>query len=117
MSVADLILGRAKYSEMLLSEGMHELELPEGPYWVKVLLVEVIRMRPRMLWISRRVRAHLEIEAGIPLPDNRDVRRWECDAVSVEEALMYFRIFILRERKWFAGVDWVPGRSLHGNTQ
>jgi hypothetical protein len=64
----DLFLGRAKYSERILQEGIRQLPLPERSYDVKITISESSWKRPRWPWPHKIVRTNAEVEGGIPVP-------------------------------------------------
>jgi hypothetical protein len=64
----DILLGRAKYNERTLSEGVRRLSLPEKTYDVKIKISEASWQRPRWPWPKKIVRTEAEVEGGIPVP-------------------------------------------------
>lgn len=64
----DLILGRAKHSSRVLSEGVRPLTLPEKTYDVKIQITESAWKRPRWPWPHKIVRTNAEVDGGIPVP-------------------------------------------------
>lgn len=118
--VSDLIWGRAKYSETVLSESEHALQMPECAYPVKVQLVESVWTRPRKPWPLKIKRAKMDIERGIPTPGKGE-NSWDCgqdatfgltcQAASVEEAMESLRDSVMRDRERYGGKNWKPEKA------
>jgi hypothetical protein len=114
---ADLILGRRQYSERVLREDVRPLVMPERAYPVEIKLVEATWKRPRWFFPEKIVRAHIEIEGGVPVPGKGE-NSWDCGedatfgltcpANTFDEALSKLYASVMRDRERHGGKNWKP---------
>jgi hypothetical protein len=118
---ADFFLGRNKYASRTLKDETRSLAMPEGSYPVRIELKEDSWKRPRWPWARKIVRAHIEIEKGIPTPGKGE-NSWDCGedatfgltcpASTFDEALSHLYASVMRDRERYGGKNWRPEKMV-----
>lgn len=112
----DLLFGRAKYSDEVLSEHEVLIPMPEGSYPAKVKMETHTWKRPR--WFAHSgTYANVDIEGGIPFMGKGE-NSWDCGedglygssmpAESVEEAIGKTVASVLESRRKYGNVRNLP---------
>lgn len=115
--VRDWVLGRAKYSRQVISEGDTSISMPEGNYPVHYQECLDTWKRPR--WKARTIRRFdMDMgEDGIPIPGKGE-NSWDMDdtailsgtyvADNLLSALHKLRASANRDRERYGGKNWTP---------
>jgi hypothetical protein len=113
----DILLGRRKHASRTLAKEMRLLTMPEKAYPVVIELKEDSWKRPRWLWPDKIVRAHIEIEGGVPVPGKGEnsydcgedaTYGLTCPAKSFDEALSKLYATVMQSRERYGGRNWKP---------
>lgn len=123
---ADALLGRPAFSERSLGTFQRVLEMPEGPYWLKITLDEGSWKRPRWPWARRQYRARLEVEdegeIPVPMPDGKESgtygeTRNGLKSRNLEKILKDYKRDLIEERRLVTGdADWRPSNAEIGKS-
>lgn len=119
--VSNLIFGRTKHEQKVLSVHEAVVPMPEGNYPATVKIVEDSWKWSRWPWPKVRLASEIEVKGGVPFPGKGE-NSWDCgeDAIistgsstpTVAGAVGAMVSSVLRNRERYGGKNWVPERRL-----